>query len=65
MKKDKKVDHFDMDILIGYILLAGVLISSALIAIGLIWHWVRWRNMRFEHSIVGMNFFEFIVSILT
>jgi uncharacterized membrane protein len=62
LKKDKKVDHFDMEILIGYILLAGVLISSALLAIGLIWHWAKWGNLRFEHSIVGMNFFEFILS---
>ena len=64
MKKYKKVEHFDMETLVGYILLAGVLISSALLAIGLIWHWVRWRNLRFEHSIVGMNFFDFILSTL-
>jgi uncharacterized membrane protein len=64
MKRDKKVDHFDMEILIGYILLAGVLISSALLVIGLIWHWARWQNLRFEHSMVGMNFFEFILSTL-
>jgi uncharacterized membrane protein len=51
-----------MEILIGYILLAGVLISSALLAIGLIWHWAKWGNLRFEHSIVGMNFFEFLLS---
>jgi uncharacterized membrane protein len=64
MKKDKKVDRFDLEILIGYILLGGVLISAVLLAIGLIWHWARWRNLRFEHSIVGMNFFEFILSTL-
>jgi uncharacterized membrane protein len=64
IKKNRRVDHFDMEILVGYILLAGVLISSALLAIGLIWHWVRWRNLRFEHSIIGMNFFEFILSTL-
>jgi len=64
VKKDKKVEHFDMEIMIGYILLVGVLISAALLTIGLIWHWARWGNLRFEHSIVGMNFFEFILSTL-
>jgi uncharacterized membrane protein len=64
IKKNKKGDRFDMEILIGYILLGGVLISAVLLAIGLIWHWARWRNLRFEHSIVGMNFFEFILSTL-
>jgi uncharacterized membrane protein len=64
MKKDKRVDHFDMEILIGYILLAGVLLSVTLLAVGLVWHWARFRNLRFEHSIVGMNLFEFISSTL-
>jgi len=64
VKKDKKVEHFDIEVLIGYVLLVGVLISAALLTIGLIWHWARWGNLRFEHSIVGMNFFEFILSTL-
>jgi uncharacterized membrane protein len=53
-----------MEVLVGYILLAGVLISVALLAIGLIWHWARWGNLRFEYSIVGMNFFEFLLTTL-
>jgi len=64
VKKDKKVEHFDIEVLIGYVLLVGVLISAALLTIGLIWHWARWGNLRFEHSIIGMNFFEFILSTL-
>ncbi len=56
--------HFDMESLVGYILLAGVLLSVALLAIGFVWRWVRVGNLRFEHSIVGMNFFEFILSTL-
>ncbi|NWG02264.1 MAG: DUF1634 domain-containing protein [Syntrophaceae bacterium] len=62
VKKNRRVESFDMEILIAYILLAGVLISSALLAVGLVWHWARWRDLRFEHSITGMNFFEFILS---
>jgi len=64
LQKEKRADHFDMEILVGYILLAGVLMSVALLAIGIIWHWARWGNVRFEHSIIGMNFFEFILSTL-
>jgi len=64
VKKKERADHFDMEILIGYILLAGVLLSVAFLVIGLAWHWARLRNLRFEHSIVGMNFFEFILSTL-
>ena len=56
--------HFDMEILIGYILLVGVLLSVALLAIGLIWRWERSGNLRFQHTIVGMNFFEFVLMSL-
>jgi len=56
--------HFDMESLVGYILLIGVLLSVALLMVGFIWRWVRVGNLRFEHSIVGMNFFEFIHSTL-
>ena len=56
--------HFDMESLVGYILLIGVLLSVVLLAIGFIWRWERAGNLRFEHSIVGMNFFEFILSTL-
>jgi uncharacterized membrane protein len=64
VQKEKRDDHFDMEILVGYILLAGVLLSVALLSAGLVWHWARWGNLRFEHSIVGMNFFEFILTTL-
>ena len=64
LQKEESGSHFDMEFLIGYILLAGVLISAALLAIGMIWHWVRWGNLRFEYSIVGMNFFEFLLTTL-
>ena len=56
--------HLDMESLVGYILLIGVLLSVALLTVGFAWRWVRVGNLRFEHSIVGMNFFEFILSTL-
>ncbi len=58
---EKTDHHFDMEILIGYILLVGVLLSVALLAIGFIWRWERSGNLRFQHTIVGMNFFEFLL----
>lgn len=63
-EKAKSDHHLDMEILIGYILLGGVLLSVALLAIGFVWRWVRVGNLRFDYSIVGMNFFEFILSSL-
>jgi uncharacterized membrane protein len=57
-------DRFDMEGLVGYILLTGILLSVALLAVGFVWRWLRVGNLRFEHSIVGMNFFEFISSAL-
>jgi len=55
---------FDMESLVGYILLTGVLLSVVLLMVGFVWRWVRVGNLQFEHSIVGMNFFEFILSSL-
>src|SRR5512136_521054 len=60
-KSGKTNRHFDMEILIGYILLVGVLLSVVLLAIGFIWRWERSGNLRFQHTIVGMNFFEFVL----
>src|SRR4030042_2186487 len=56
--------HFDMESLVGYILLTGVLLSVALLVVGFVWRWMRVGSLRFEHSIVGMNFFEFLLSTL-
>ncbi len=64
IKKAKSGRHFDMESLVGYILLTGVLLSVALLVVGFVWRWVRVGNLRFEHSIAGMNFFEFILSTL-
>ncbi|HVP79965.1 MAG TPA: DUF1634 domain-containing protein [Thermodesulfobacteriota bacterium] len=62
--KTQRNDRFDMESLVGYILLTGVLLSVALLVVGFVWRWLRVGNLRFEHSIAGMNFFEFILSTL-
>ena len=58
--KAKGTTHFDMETLIGYILLLGVLLSVALLIIGLTWHWAATGHLRIEYPIKGMNLFEFI-----
>jgi len=58
--KTETTAHFDMEILIGYILLGGVLLSTALLIIGLVWHWAQTGHLRLEYPIMGMNLFEFV-----
>ena len=53
---------FDMEILVGYILLIGVLLSIALIAIGIVWRWLTTGQLGIEYSIVGMNLYEFVLA---
>ncbi len=54
---------FDMEGLVGYILLIGVLLSMALIAAGVIWHWLSTGRPGIAYSISGMNLFDFILAV--
>ena len=45
----QRVERETMDVVVGYILLAGVLTSLALVAAGIAWHWMREGNPRFTH----------------
>jgi uncharacterized membrane protein len=51
---------FDMEVLVGYILLIGVLTSMVFIVAGLVWHWARTGQLGIGYDISGMNFFEFV-----
>jgi uncharacterized membrane protein len=53
---------FDMEMLVGYILLVGVLLSMILIAAGEIWHWIANRQLGFQYTIAGMNLFQFVMT---
>jgi uncharacterized membrane protein len=53
-------DPFDMDTVVGSILLVGVLLSLILIVAGLVWHWALAGHLRFEYSVTGMNLFQFV-----
>lgn len=53
--------QFDMDALVGYILLVGVAISLALVAAALAWRWVNTETLSFDYKITGMNLFALVV----
>jgi uncharacterized membrane protein len=50
-----------MDLLLGYLLLAGVGLSMVLIVAGLTWRLVRTGHISIDHRLAGMNLFEFLV----
>jgi uncharacterized membrane protein len=54
--------EFDMDMLVGYILLIGVLISLAFVVASLIWRWKETGSVEFDYQLSGMNFFRFTAS---
>ena len=53
-----------MEIMVGYILQAGVLLSVVLLVIGLGWHWLSTGQLGWDYSISGMNLFDFVFSEL-
>jgi uncharacterized membrane protein len=53
--------EFDMDALVGYILLVGVLISLLLVLAALIWRAVNTHTLSFNYQIRGMNLFQLVV----
>ena len=53
--------HFDMEVLVGYILFVGVLLSVALIVIGLFWHWLSEGELELKYPLRGTNLFAFLL----
>ena len=54
--------QLEMDVLVGYILLAGVLLSMALIIVGLVWKYLQTGGVRLDYELSGMNLFQFVLS---
>lgn len=50
---------FDMEILVGYVLLGGVLLSMTLIVIGLLWRWALTGHLGVDYAIAGRDLFDF------
>ena len=53
--------QFDMDEVVGYVLLTGVLLSMVLVGAGLAWKWFATGSLNLDYQISGMNLFEFVV----
>lgn len=60
----KTASGFDMETLIGSLLLIGVLTSLTLLVTGTVWHWFAYGNLRFHYPIKGTNLFEFLTGSL-
>lgn len=54
--------EFDMDAVVGYILLIGVLISLLLVIAALVWRWLDTHTLAFNYKITGMNLFELVLA---
>ncbi len=50
---------FDMEVLVGYILLVGVLLSVLLILIGFGWNWIATGQLNLQVAVSKMNFLRF------
>ena len=63
-RAEKRSDALEagMDVLVSYVLLAGVVTSVVLVVVGLAWHWLSTGQLGVDYRIAGMNLFEFVVS---
>jgi uncharacterized membrane protein len=53
--------EFDMDALVGYILLIGVLLSLVLVIAALLWKWSETGGVAFHYKLTGMNLFQLVL----
>ena len=53
---------YDMDTVVGSILLDGILLSLALIVAGMVWHWALVGHLQFDYTVTGMNLFQFVLA---
>ncbi|MGA9753455.1 MAG: DUF1634 domain-containing protein [Acidobacteriota bacterium] len=50
-----------MEMMVGYVLQAGVVVSALLLAAGLIWRFMATGRLGFDFTLSGMNLYEFLV----
>lgn len=53
---------FDMDALVGSILLFGVILSLLLLAAGAIWHWFLVGQLTYDYRIGGTDLLKFVIT---
>jgi uncharacterized membrane protein len=59
--RDSGATNFDMDALVGYILLVGVLTSLVLVLAALCWRWFNTGGLVFDYRLAGTNLFQLIL----
>lgn len=52
----------DMELLIGYLLLAGVLLSLALVTAGALWNWAATGSLQLSYRLPRGVFFRFLLA---
>ena len=57
----EEVDERRMELMVSYLLLAGVVLSIASLLLGLVLDWVHHGTLRLVYLIKGMNYFQFFV----
>lgn len=58
------VTRFSLELLVGYILLAGVLTSVVLLSAGVVWQWWAAGTLQINYTIRNINFFQFLLNDL-
>lgn len=56
----EEVDERRMELMVGYLLLAGVVLSVASLLFGLVLDWVHHGTIRIVYLIKGVNYFQFL-----
>lgn len=62
MKQGQGNESVGMDILVGYVLLAGVILSAVFLTGGVLWRWAATGSPQLQYSISGTNLFQFLIS---
>ncbi len=56
--------RFDIETLVGYVLLVGLLGSVTLLLVGMSWCWLVTGKLQLDYSMGGMNLFRFMITEL-
>ena len=57
----EEIDERRMELMVGYLLLAGVVLSITSLLLGLVLDWVHHGTLRLVYLIKWMNYFQFFV----
>jgi|SRR6516162_8145259 uncharacterized membrane protein len=59
----RRTARFDMQTLVGWILLSGVVLSISLLIAGTVWQWFSTGTLEAEFKIEGADLYQFVISI--